>query len=155
MKNTTCSCNGLVFGECKVRSFVYKNICCFWTEAECSSTFLRISAPNVLKMFLNIISSGGCRFVNFHSYLCRPTGSGIATLYSLVTIPGWQESKLSTGDVALTSSCQETNYFHKFVQYPNSFGYVVVSMFLNFEHFSASCSYEKGSNTKRLYRMIK
>ena len=50
------------------------------------------------------------------------------------------------GDVAHRSISRETNYFHDFVQYPKQKFFAfpqpryVLSMFLNFWHFSASCS---------------
>ena len=62
----------------------------------------------------------------------------------------------TTNDVALMKISRETNYFHDLVQYPKqSCGlsdqmffafpqlWYVASMFLNFGHFSASCSYKK------------
>ena len=53
------------------------------------------------------------------------------------------------GDVALMNNSRETNYFHDLVQHPKWKFFVfpqpeyVLSMYLNFGHFSASCSYRK------------
>ena len=59
------------------------------------------------------------------------------------------------GDVALTNDNREKKYFDDFVQYPKSKFFAfpqpqyVLSTFLDFGHFSASCSYEKGSYKKK------
>ena len=51
----------------------------------------------------------------------------------------------TTGDGALTNINRETKYFHDFVQYPHFISLkFVLSMLLNFGHFSASQS-KKGS----------
>ena len=53
------------------------------------------------------------------------------------------------GDVALMNISRENNYFLDLVQYPKYTFFVfpqpqyVLSMFLNFGYFSASCSYKK------------
>ena len=55
----------------------------------------------------------------------------------------------TTSDVVLTKMRQETNYFYDF--YAVFFHHLryVLSMFLNFGHFSASCSYRKRSYWKK------
>ena len=61
-------------------------------------------------------------------------------------------------DVALMNISRDKNYFHYLVQYPKQKFFAfpqpqyVLSMFLNFGHFSASCSYKNGSYKKSVYR---
>ena len=84
---------------------------------------LRISASNVLKMFLNILDYYGIGLlklikitcVSLHSY--KPTGSTSIRFLGIGRYPGRQERNRIINLKRFKKS-RETKYFQDFVQYP-------------------------------------